>query len=64
MQPKKQRNKLIVELIGKGWSMRQVAKEMGMNSPATVHEIYWREKNRASNKPVKDVRSYPQEELA
>lgn len=44
--------------------MRQVAKEMGMNSPATVHEIYWREKNRASNKPVKDVRSYPQEELA
>lgn len=41
---KKERNKLIVKLIDKGWTYAEVAKEMGFKSRGTVWEIYTREK--------------------
>lgn len=57
MQPKIERNKLIVKLIDKGWSIRKVAYELRNKadkplSPSTVHEIYHREK---AKKPVRSL---------
>lgn len=47
MKPKKERNKLIVKLIDEGWSMQEVANELKLKAKSTVHQIYWREKNRS-----------------
>jgi hypothetical protein len=52
MKPKKERNKLIVKLIDKGWSMQEVATEMKFKAKSTVHEIYWREKRRSDREKV------------
>jgi hypothetical protein len=44
MQPRTERNKLIMKLIDKGWSYDKVREEMGFKSKGTVWEIYKREK--------------------
>lgn len=55
MKPKKERNKLIVKLKEKGWSMRKIAQEVGVSSPATIHEIYWREKAKIQTNGQKTI---------
>lgn len=60
MEPKTERNKLIVEQIESGKSFQSVADMFGLKAKSTVHSIY----ERFRDKDKKRVRSYPQPPLA
>lgn len=40
---KVERNKLVIELLKRGWTMRRVAKEVGLNAQSIIRRIKARE---------------------
>ena len=55
MIEKPERNKLIVQLINKGWSFEMVRKELGLKAKSTVHKIYHRDNGKYSEKDDKKL---------